>query len=413
MKIDVAREHGSARLVLEGRLDREWAEHLSYTIESLLHAGVRSVVLDFAGVSYVSSAAAGVLTRWQRELALLRGSVQVTSLAPAMGQALMAAGWEPGTDSGGTGGARARELRQSTWQAAADVAAFGQYELSPCTPAGTLTCHLHGNPDQLTQAPVGPGDCSVVTLPPDSFALGIGAIGDSYEEARERMGELVAAGGCVTYFPTDGARRADYLLGTGGSVPHAVLATGLSCVGGFKKLIRFNPQPEAEAVPLSELAATGLRSAGGGLAGMVIAGETAGLAGAKLRRSPGSDAAPMRFEAPALREWMSFAHQRTYPKATTLIVGVVARDPEGPIAAQLRPLEDTDGLYGHFHAAVFSYYPLPQRTVELGVLLEGLFAHAELLDVLHLVSDNRGAAGVAESALVRGVAWAGPITQVG
>ena len=413
MQIDIAREPGSARLVLEGRLDREWAEHLSYTIENLLHGGVRMVTLDFQGVTYVSSAAAAVLTRWQRELALLRGSVQVVSLAPAMRDDLVAAGWDPGTDAGGTGGARARELRQSTWQAAADIAAFGQYELSPCAPAGTLACRLHGNPDQLTQAPAGPGDCSIVALPPDSFALGIGAIGNSYEECRERMGELVALGGCVTYFPTDGARKADYLLGTGASVPHAVLASGLSCAGGFKKLMRFSPQPETESVPLSELAATALRSAGGGLAGLVIAGETAGLAGAKLRKSPGSESAPLRFETAALREWMSFAPQRTYPKATTLIVGVVAREPEGPIAAHLRPLEDTDDLYGHFHAAVFSYYPLPQRTVELGVLLEGLFAHSELLDVLHLVSDNRGAGGVAESALVRGVAWVGPITQVG
>jgi hypothetical protein len=68
---------------------------------------------------------------------------------------------------------------------------------------------------------------------------------------------------------------------------------------------------------------------------------------------------------------------------------------------------------GHFHAAVFAYHPLPQRTVELPSLLKGIFANHQLRDVLHLVWDDRGEAGVAESALLRGVAWVAPITEVG
>ncbi len=69
-------------------------------------------------------------------------------------------------------------------------------------------------------------------------------------------------------------------------------------------------------------------------------------------------------------------------------------------------------LYGHFHAAVFSYRPLPQRTVELGVLARGLFKDHQLRDVLHLVWDDRDEDGVAESTLVRGVGWVAPITLV-
>ena len=43
--------------------------------------------------------------------------------------------------------------------------------------------------------------------------------------------------------------------------------------------------------------------------------------------------------------------------------------------------------------------------------MRGLFASHQLRDVLHLVWDDRGEAGVAESALVRGVGWVAPITQ--
>jgi hypothetical protein len=51
--------------------------------------------------------------------------------------------------------------------------------------------------------------------------------------------------------------------------------------------------------------------------------------------------------------------------------------------------------------------------VELPSLLKGIFANHQLRDVLHLVWDDRGEAGVAESALLRGVAWVAPITEVG
>ena len=77
MKIDATREGGAVILRLGGRLDREWAEHLSSTLDELLRQGVRTLTLDLSQVTYVSSAATKVLTRWQQELALLRGEVQL------------------------------------------------------------------------------------------------------------------------------------------------------------------------------------------------------------------------------------------------------------------------------------------------------------------------------------------------
>jgi hypothetical protein len=175
--------------------------------------------------------------------------------------------------------------------------------------------------------------------------------------------------------------------------------------------VRFSSQPDAEAVPLSELAAVCLEASGSSVAGLVIAGETAGLSGARLRKSPAGQGT-LQFEVPAVREWLTFAPERTYSLTTTLITGVAARSPKGPLAGHLRPLGRLGKLSGHFHAAVFSYRPLPQRTVELGTLLRRLFKEHELRDVLHLVWDDRGEDGVGESALLRGVGWVAPITQV-
>jgi anti-anti-sigma factor len=412
MKIDEVREGRTARIQLEGRLDREWAEYLSDTLEELLQEGVRSLSIDFAGVTYVSSAATKVLARWHQDLAFLRGDLRLASMPPAVREAFTAAGWDSQTGTTTGSGAGPIALRQSYWHSRTDFATSGQYELSAGVPDATLICRLHGDPGRLPQAGFGQDDCSVVDLPEDVFGVGLGAIGSSYEECHDRLGELIAVAGCVAYFPSEGARMADYLVGDGGVLPRAVLASGLTCEGRFSQLLRFSKQVEAEAVPLSELGTVALEAAGGKMAGLVVAAETAGLAGAKLRRSPVQGTGPVRFEVPAVREWLSFAPERIHAMTTTVIAGVVARAQEGPLAAHLRPLGGMRGLFGHLHAMVFSYHPVPQRTVELTVLLRGLFASHQLRDVLHLVWDDRGEAGVGESALLRGVAWVAPIARV-
>ena len=213
--------------------------------------------------------------------------------------------------------------------------------------------------------------------------------------------------GCVAVFSSDGARMPDYLVADGG-LARAVLASGLTCEGDFAKLVRFSPRGDAGAIPLSELAGVCLEAVGQDTAGVVIAAETAGLCGARMLRSPAAiDAPPFRFEVPAIRDWLSFAPERTHRLTTALIAGVVSRTSEGPLAEHLLPLEITERLFGHFHAAVFAYHPLPQRTVELGALVRTVFADHPLRDVLHLVWDDRED-GVGESALVRGVGWVHP-----
>ena len=413
MKIDAAREGGTAVLRLAGRLDREWSEHLSHTLGTLLQDGVRSLELDLSEVTYVSTAATRVLAHWQEELAVLRGEVRLTAVQPALREMLATAGWDSRFDAPGGADSGLAALRQSSWYSRSGASTTsGQYQTSACEPAGTLSCRLHGRPDRLTQSTPAAGDATAVTIPGSGFGVGLGAIGGTWEDCRDRLGELVGVAGCIAYFPSDGARMADYVVGTEQRQPPAILASGVTCHGGFAKLVRFSTHPEAEAVPLSELAAICLEAAGGEMAGLVIAGETAGLSGAKLRRSPAATGgATVTFDLPAVRDWLSFAPEQTYSAATALIAGVVARKPTGPLAAHLRPLSET-GIHGHLHAAVFSYRPLPQRTVELGDLVKGLFQNHELRDVLHLLRDDRGGAGVPESALLRGVGWVGPITQL-
>ena len=63
MKIDSAQEGGRTVVRLSGRLDREWAEQLSNTLEDLLQSGVRSLSIDFSSTYFVNEIPASAVSR--------------------------------------------------------------------------------------------------------------------------------------------------------------------------------------------------------------------------------------------------------------------------------------------------------------------------------------------------------------
>jgi hypothetical protein len=65
----------------------------------------------------------------------------------------------------------------------------------------------------------------------------------------------------------------------------------------------------------------------------------------------------------------------------------------------------------HFHAAAFGYRPLPKGRLDLRAAVKGLFEGGGLQAVLHVLADDREG-GAAESELLRGACWVGPVGRV-
>ena len=74
-------QHPEAELLelrVTGRLDATWADHLSDTIEHAVRAGSHRIVLNMAGVRYISSLGVGVLVRQLQLLQSVNGSLTIT-----------------------------------------------------------------------------------------------------------------------------------------------------------------------------------------------------------------------------------------------------------------------------------------------------------------------------------------------
>jgi anti-anti-sigma factor len=414
---------GSSALVrLTGRLDGEWSRHLGDTLDELLRDGLRSVVIDLSQVDYISSPGVHVLGQRYRDYSALRGELRIASPSQPVVRALAAAGLLEHLlllpDDGSAGGnpgrpsaafAGAGEFTGEAWQVPSLVAHTGAYETSRRHATGSLTCHLVGQGDGYAGG-YRDGDCRRVQFPASAFGLGLGAIGEEFEQCRARFGELAAVAGTVAYLPTDGALVPDYVTGRPDAPPAAMLGVGLICEGSFSSLIRFRAQPGAGTVPLTEVAEVALDAAGAETAGLVVAAEASDLVTAMVRRSPAMLEAPLELEAEAMREWLAFLPDRAAGPRTAVIVGVVAREVPPPLAGLLRPIGR--GLSGHFHALVFGYRPIPQRTVALRALVDKLLETQPLRSVGHVVFDDRGTEGAGENTVLRGLCWVGPVASL-
>lgn len=396
-------------LIVKGRLDAYWAEHLNLSLVEVIRGGTHHITLNLREVVYLSSAGIRVLIKMHKQLKGIDGALhvtspseQVTSVLSMTGLAELILTATTSHDPFSPAPSTSRRLEHS----------LVTFEIFTQHVDATLTCQVLGNPDRLTDWNFQEADTSTVSFPESTFGIGLGAIGENFVDCRERFGEFLAVGGAAAYLPTDGTNVPDYTVSSGTLVPSLQVLSGLTCHGDMADLVRFEPIQAHNTITLSDLAKTCLTIAESNAVGIIMIAESAGLIGATLKRSPAlKPSAQNVFEIPAIRDWLSFSTERTNTNGVILMVGVVTNTKEGPLSSLMRPLGTSDSLHGHFHAATFSYRPLQKGEIPLQATVSGFFDSETLQGITHLLNDDRDIVGGGQSEFIRGACWMSPITK--
>jgi anti-anti-sigma factor len=410
-------DHGDLlEMRVAGRLDNEWADHLTEAIDEAVRRGSHSVVLDLTEVVYLSSAGIGALVRAHKQFQAIRGFFGVGIAPPQVAEVIRMTGLakmllcdiEEVRSRSKSGGFR------STMQPTFRIAAEGgmNFELYDIEPDAALTCEVIGDPSRFPQQTYEQSHCQSLEFGRDTFGVGLGAFGETFKDSANRFGEFLAAGGAIAQQPA-GASKPDYQIEQGKLVPQIQLAYGLRCQGGLRQHQRFEPAEEGERISLSTLVDRSLALNDSKLAGLIYVAETSGLIGVTLRRSPTVPPEGSRLSHPEIRNWLSFSPERSHGHTLALIVGVASRGtPPAELAALLRPMAPGSEMYGHFHTCVFSYRPFKKRKLEMADVVGTLFESEDLQTVMHLLNDDREITGGGESEFIRGACWLSPITSV-
>src|SRR5215470_8481344 len=88
MQISKRQSGGIVDLLVEGRMDVHWSEHLATAVREEMRQGSHQVRLDLSRVPYLSSAGIGVLVRLYQEFKSIQGSFRVTNCSPTAQKSL-------------------------------------------------------------------------------------------------------------------------------------------------------------------------------------------------------------------------------------------------------------------------------------------------------------------------------------
>ncbi|MFB3901813.1 MAG: STAS domain-containing protein [Acidobacteriota bacterium] len=394
-------------LTLSGRIDSYWSHQLSSVLTEEIHRGRYRITLNLAGVRFISSAGVRVLMQFYKELAGLNGSLSVEQPSSDVVAVLEMVGLAQllcRVPQSGAEGAEDRGTEIRRGNIVGSWFALGR---------GGLKGLLTGDPSPLHRAGYSEQDCKIQSYPSGRFGFGLGAIGQGFQDCRNRFGEFLALAGCAAYLPTDGTNHPDYLLQTGSLVPQINVLYALSFEGTMTHQLRFESVEGTTGVALSELMSLAGEVAPADPLGIVMVAEATGLVGAALTRSPfavSPGTSPFAF--PQVRDCMNFTTERAFSRHLILAAGVLTRQSNGPLAALTRSLSPGSPLNGHFHTAVFPYRPLKKGIDQLDEIARTLFEAGQILSVLHLLNDDRDIVGVGESEFSRGTCWIGPVSEL-
>jgi anti-anti-sigma factor len=417
----------TVELKVEGRVDSYWADHLAAAVDQEIRQGSHHIQLDLSQVAFLSSAGIGTLVRLYKDLKSIQGSFALSNCSRNVLHVIQLSKLEDVL----VANAMPESLRTNDARKSSTVAVPGPtsqiersgatYEVYPLAPESKLECRRLGDATLLERCGFGKEHCRTMQFSDSAFAIGLGALGEHFEECRGRFGEFIAAGGAVAYLPTDGTNVPDFLVAGGTTLPEVQVCYGIACHGAnpqpFSSLIRFETKKSSEPVALSLLLESCLDLSNSQQIGIVMIAESAGLIGAALRRSPVVGASePNAFEFPRIRDWLTFTAERAYARSVVLLAGVAVRGSAQALSPVIRPFSNASSselaLAGHFHAAAFSYHPVQRGQIDLRASIKTLFEGQALEGILHLLTDDRALSGGGQSELVRGACWIAPISNI-
>ncbi|MCX6239117.1 MAG: STAS domain-containing protein [Bacteroidia bacterium] len=387
------------RVYLEGRLDANWAGHLEDYLNSLIREGSYHLVLNMAGVQYISSAGIRILVNQYKKIKKIGGSFILEALSTSVSEVLEMVGMKGLLTEGAPKNTTAEKVESQFLE----IKSY-RYD-NEVVSNEQMTLRLTGNPGLALTSGFTATDNQKIKFAANQYGLGIGAIGDGFEDCKSRYGEFLAIGEALVYKPSDGSKIPDYMVKTGKLEPEINTLCSIQAEGVFSNRITFEPLELNPSISLADLASGFAQTTGHKQFVFLVIAEIGGLVGMSLSTPPVDR--KLLFEFPGIRENISFTTEPAYSRMLTVSLGFYALAPEEPLKSFLRPVKPGSSALIHTHTAVFPFQVLPKNETSAGKLLIRLLESSIAQDVLHLIHDSREIAGLGDSTFKQGVAWVG------
>jgi len=382
-----------------GRLDATWSDYFAENLLAHIRNGNHDLIIDSEDLLFLSSAGIRSLVIISKELNSVEGSFQIVNASSFISKTLETTGFKFWLSDNPIPGLDQPAEKPHHDDASGEVYILNQNaSLQLSVPA---SWHPWKHVDQ--------GSVFHIKFPGNSYALGIGGAAESDEKARQHFGEFLSVAGNVIFQAPEEGIHPDFLFSEKDYIPEMHVIQALFCTGEMSHLFRFEPSDETLFFTMNQLVRKALSLTGSKAAGFIILGEVEGLVGTTLIRSPGLLTEERVISYPEICEWISFTGERVFAGQQALMFGIAKESGEQDQHQLLNSSDAENKLKMHVHAAVFPYQPLQNGELSMLASLQKFFNGPPPKALLHLVNDFRPAAGLGQSALIRGACWCSAI----
>lgn len=414
MEVATQRRDGILIFFCKGRLDGFGSGILENTIRDSLADDDRSVVVDMAAVDYLSSAGIRVLLAHSKMLKKREGMLALTRVQEYPFQVLDMAGFsavfslyqtveealracqrlEEGDDL-------LLDIMTETKERGGMEYSLEESSYSPATleVIGDLEDVLHA---RLTK------DCvHAMNFAHTRYALGIGAMGSTIDDALPLMGEMVVLHGSIVWLPTDGHDTPDFFtpLKNSGEVK---IFTGYAATlqGNFHEYLTIDSK-SYEGMTVADIyreifALAKERKKQGSVIAVAMWGVCAGLESSGIKKSPIAVSAPPGgksiLEPECIEEWLAHEDNPKYHGDTIVSFGI-GIDLAGESDTHSREALDmlyyrhpenppTKDMFLHNHGVIFRNV-LYDPSLGLDSQIQKIVSSGEFVDMRHLLDTTR------------------------
>jgi len=397
----IRKESGGSeqRIFLEGRLDANWAGHLDDYINCLVREGSYQFIVNMASVTYLSSAGIRILLSQYKKMNKIGGFFILENLSEIVSGVLEMVGMKTILTERKQESVPVEKVESQLQEIK------GYRFVNEVLSDEKMTVRLTGNPGLALNSGFTATDNQKIKFRAGHYSLGIGAIGEGFEDCKSRYGEFLALGDALVYKPADGSKVPDFAVKSGKFEPEINALCSLQAEGAFSNRISFEPMEFSPSISLEDLAAGFTQISGQQQFVFLLIAESDGLVGVSLSAPPVGG--KQLFEFPGIRENINFTTEPAYSSMLTISLGFYFLQPEVPLKSFLRPVSTRSSAFIHTHTVVFPFQALPKHETSAGKLIKQLFENSIAQDVLHLVNDLRDIDGLGDSTFKQGVGWIG------
>ncbi|UCC38998.1 MAG: STAS domain-containing protein [Candidatus Aminicenantes bacterium] len=396
IEFTITEENGIKWLNLKGRIDSMSSPEIDRKIKELILSGERTLVVNFEGVNYISSAGLRVFLSAQKQLKKVEGKIILYKLSQGVLEVFRLSGF----------------VQMFAILSSKDE--FDSVLQVEKTPAEVFSKNVEGTSIQYIKKETEPGtlerigsqenlamseytqDKIVSVKPADmQFGTGLAALGDNYEEYKNYFGESIIIDRNFFFYPALKRPAVDFMIYSQqeSSLEYRFFH-GFGFSGSYKYILSF--ENTEDFIELSRLVNILFDISETNLLGVVFLAESKGLWGMHLKRIPIIENKPENgkeiFAPENFSEWMNFPVEPSDINNIVVGTGIAVKDKD-QVQPEIQELMSKETHF-HIHGSVFEKEPFNKNIEQFENELKRITAELEVYKVQHILGQTRFSSGI-------------------